>query len=43
MNAAPNFSESLIVKMQKVIVRISAITPMNEKYIILPSDFLKLN
>lgn len=43
MNAAPNFSESRIVNIQKVIVRISAIKPMNEKYMTFPSDFLKLN
>lgn len=43
IKAAPNFSESRIVRIQNVIVSISAIKPMNEKYIIFPSDFLKLN
>lgn len=42
INAAPNLSVSRTVKIQNVIVSISAIKPMNEKYIIRPSDFLKL-
>lgn len=42
MNAAPNLSVSRTVNIQNVIVSISAIKPMNEKYIMRPSDFLKL-